>query len=411
MTKNSVIDWIQLLLIGMTAPFFFFPSMKYIWIFSVVPGIWICRWIVKNHFFERTVLDWAIAILFIHVLITCIIVPDLELSLPKIAGVLFGLAFFYSIVSLIKSEKLIKQGIIFFISAGFLLSLISILDMRWSAEIYLDEIVLKIEKIMPKMKWNLPGAEEGINSTALGGILILIVPLSLVIFVSYLKRKKELYLIPNRLFSLILFFIILFVLSCVLFLSLSIGSWVALLLSIWILLLPSKWKKMSLLIILLSAVFISSLYFDKTRLIIDTIEKDIAARKLYWINGVNTLIERPFFGIGMNRIRQISYLGRKGTHAHNQLLHTAAELGISGLIAYLGILIGTGYMCLEVWRKSNIGWMRITVLGLGCGLLAHLIFGMGDSIPLGAKPGIFFWFSLGLIAAIYNYTVKTTYNS
>jgi len=29
------------------------------------------------------------------------------------------------------------------------------------------------------------------------------------------------------------------------------------------------------------------------------------------------------------------------------------------------------------------------------------IWGMGDSIPLGAKPGIFFWASLALITAIY----------
>jgi len=31
---------------------------------------------------------------------------------------------------------------------------------------------------------------------------------------------------------------------------------------------------------------------------------------------------------------------------------------------------------------------------------------MGDSIPLGAKPGIFFWVSLGLIAAMYNHIKK-----
>jgi len=50
--------------------------------------------------------------------------------------------------------------------------------------------------------------------------------------------------------------------------------------------------------------------------------------------------------------------------------------------------------------------MRTAALGLGCSQLAHFIFGMGDSIPLGAKVGIFFWFSLGLITAIYNYMLR-----
>ena len=80
-------------------------------------------------------------------------------------------------------------------------------------------------------------------------------------------------------------------------------------------------------------------------------------------------------------------------------------------MAYLAILIGAGFMCFDIWRKSNIGWMRMTALGLGCGQLAHLIFGMADSIPLGAKVGIFFWFSLALITAMYNYMLKRDIDS
>ncbi|TET70287.1 MAG: hypothetical protein E3J56_08305 [Candidatus Aminicenantes bacterium] len=52
--------------------------------------------------------------------------------------------------------------------------------------------------------------------------------------------------------------------------------------------------------------------------------------------------------------------------------------------------------------------MITAALGLGCGQMAHFIFGMADSIPLGAKVGIFFWFSLGLIAAMYNYMLKNS---
>ena len=401
-TKNSLIDWIQLFLISLTAPFFLFPSMRYIWVLLVIPGIWIWRWIAKKHFFERTVLDWAIFILFIHVFAACLTVPDLGYSLPKITGILFGIIFFYSIIALLKSKNLIKLGIVSFLVAGLILSTIGILGMRWTGEVYISKIVSKIESIIPKIEWNIPGAEGGINPTALGGVLTLIVPLCLVLFVSHLKRKKENHLIPKRLFSLVFFSLILCVIMSVLFLSLSIGSWIALILSIWLLLLSWKWKKWSLVAMLIFIAFML-LITDKTSSVINALRNDMGIRESLWIVGTKTISQHPWLGIGPNYVRQIPSVRYERSHVHNHFLHTAAELGIPSLIAYLAILIGMGYMCFVNWRKSNIGWMRIAALGLACGQLAHLIFGMGDSIPLGAKPGIFFWFSLSLITAIYNY--------
>ncbi len=409
--KNSWIDCIQLLLIGLTAPFFLFPSMKFVWVLFIVPGVWICRWIVKKQPFERTALDWAVIILLIQVFTTSIIVPDLSFSLPKIAGVLLGVFFFYSIVALLISEKLIKWGIIGFLGSGLSLSIISVLGIRWDREIYFAKMISNLEKIIPKIKWNLPGAEEGFNSNAIGGILILIIPLSLLFVLSYLKRKKENYLTPYGLLHFMLFIIILFVFSILLFFTMSKSSWIGLIISIWILLLSWKWKKWSLVLILLIVTFIFLLSPAKITQSINMIKKDIAVRETLWSVGASTISQNPLFGIGMNRIRQIPSIGYTHAHAHNHLVHTAAELGIPGLIAYLSILIAAAYMCFTIWRKSDIGWMRISALGLGCGQFAHLIFGMADSIPLGAKVGIFFWFSLGLITAIYNYVLNTNLDS
>ena len=404
--KDSFVDWAQLFLLGLTAPFFLFPSMKYVWVFFIIPLILISRWLAKNRFYERSILDWAIAILLIQVFATCIIVPDIIFSLPKIAGVLFGIAFFYSIVALMTSKKLIRLGILGFLGAGLLLSIICIFGIKWHREFYFKTIITKAENIIPKIRWNLPGAEEGFNSNAIGGTLILIIPLCLTLCIVHLKRKKENYLLSKRLMPLIFFFVILFIVSVLLFFTQSVGSWIGLIISIWIILLSWKWKKWSLVLILVLAIFISVLYPSKITKIINVTKKDILRREASWVVAVNTVSQHPFFGIGMNRFRQIPNIGYERAHAHNHLLHTAAEIGIPGLMAYLAILFAAGYMCYEIWRKSKIAWMRITALSLGCGQLAHLIFGMADSIPLGAKVGIFFWFSLGLITAIYNYMLK-----
>lgn len=406
--KDTLVDWAQLFMLGLAAPFFLFPSMKYAWVFLIIPLILISRWLVKNRFYERSILDWAMAILLVQVFVTCIIVPDISFSLPKMAGVLFGIAFFYSIVALMSSKKLLSWGIFGFLGAGFLLSIICMFGIKWHRELYFKTIITKAENIIPKIKLNLPGAEEGFNANAIGGTLILIIPLCLTLCISHLKRKKENYLISKRLLPLIFFFVILFIVSILLFFTQSIGSWIGLTISIWILLLSWKWKKWSLVLILVLAILIVLLNPAKTTRLVNRLKRDMIAREASWIVAVNTVSQHPLSGIGMNRFRQIPNIGYKRAHAHNHLLHTSAEIGIPGLMAYLAIMFAAGYMCYEIWRKSKIGWMRTAALGLGCGQMAHFIFGMADSIPLGAKVGIFFWFSLALITAMYNYMLKNS---
>lgn len=404
--RNSWIDLVQLFVIGLAAPFFLFPSMKYVWVFLIIPTIWTCRRIIKKHFFERTIVDSAIVFLLFQVFATCIIVPDLSFSLPKIAGVLFGLAFFYSLVALLTTEKLIKCGIIAFIGAGLILSVVSILGTEWTKADDFVKITNTIEKIVPKINWNLPGAEEGFNPNAVGGTLILIIPWCLVLLFSHLKGNKNNHLISYKVFPLIVLSAILFFIFSVLFFTQSIGSWIGLVVSIWILLMQWKWKKWSLILIFLFAAAIFLLNFDNAKSTFDINTQKFFTREYKWIVGINTISQNPIFGIGMNRFRQLPSIRYAMAHAHNHFIHTGAELGIPGLVAYLAILIGAGYMCFETWRKSSIGWIKISALGLGCGQLAYFIFGLTDSIPLGAKVGIFFWFSLGLMSVIYNYIMK-----
>jgi O-antigen ligase len=370
----------------------------------IIPAVWICRWAVKKQFFERTGLDWAITILSIQVFATCIIVPDVGFSLSKIAGVIFGFAFFYAIVGLLISEKLIKWALLAFVGSGVALSIVGILGMIWKKEIFLS-------KNIPRIKWNLPGAEEGFNPNPLGGTLILVIPIILSLFFLFFNKKQEDNIIFNKAINFTFLIIALFVLGIVLILTQSIGSWIAITISTWFLLLNWKWKKWSFALIVL---FIGFLFFsgpNRINLIKDLTIKEhvkikILKREPLWVAGINTIKKYPFFGIGMNRLRLDSSMAYSDAHAHNHFIHTASELGIPGLIAYLAILIGAAFMCFEIWRKSKIVWMRMAALGLGCGQLAHFIFGMADSIPLGAKVGIFFWFSLALIAAMYNYMLK-----
>ena len=266
-----------------------------------------------------------------------------------------------------------------------------------------------LEKV-PQKNWGFQGAELGLNPNALAGVMILFVPLSAVLAAWGMKKKARLNLISNRI-DLMLFSSLTLYFGLILFLTQALWSWMGLALSLWFVL-PS-WKAKAAwfvpAIVFAIIVFVVIPVKDdkaKGRERSPVFKKKIEERYELWNAGFEAVGEKPFTGIGVNQLRMRPGFEYEYSHAHNQMLHTAAELGIPGLIAYLAILMGTWYTCLQIWRKAPTGWMRTAAQGLGAGQLAHFIFGLGDSIPLGAKPGIFFWVSLALIAAMYNFAIK-----
>jgi hypothetical protein len=85
-------------------------------------------------------------------------------------------------------------------------------------------------------------------------------------------------------------------------------------------------------------------------------------------------------------------------------------LGIPGLIAFIALYIGAFWMLADVWRATrhpplNAGhWSLVTrslTLGLGGGLLAHMLWGLTDAMALGARPAFLFWVILGLISGLH----------
>jgi putative inorganic carbon (HCO3(-)) transporter len=138
-----------------------------------------------------------------------------------------------------------------------------------------------------------------------------------------------------------------------------------------------------------------------------------------WSRAIYGIRDFPFTGMGMNAFRKIVPVLYRLVlispdvdigHAHNEFLQAALDLGIPGLIAFLALYIGAFWMLADVWRATrhprlNIErWSlgtRSLALGLGGGLLAHLLYGLTDAVALGAKPGVLFWMLLGLIVGLH----------
>jgi len=356
----------------------------------LAPAVWMLRLRggVGRGTIERTPLDWGIGLLAMQIAASCVVVPDIVLSLPKIAGTLFGIILFYSALAVLSSEKVIKMGMIFFLAVGSVLAVFGVVGTMMVPERPFAKILPGLMKAIPWHNWKLPGAESGINPNALAGSLCFVIPLALVLLFSGKARAARIVLLG----------MVSLVFLAVMLLLQAVSVWLALFISLGLV----EMKKKKRLWIAAGGVLILG-FFLFSRPARTVVQEKFEIRYGLWSTGVTAVQRHPLIGVGMDRLRHDPGIGYEMAHAHNQLIHTAAELGIPGLVAYLAILIGAGWMCFDMSKRAKTAWMRDAARGLGAGQLAFLIFGMGDAIPLGGKNGVFFWVSLALIAAMYKY--------
>ena len=406
------VEWLPLVVTCGVAPFFLFPTPRTLWIFPAVLLGWALRGAVRGRMLARTKLDWPLAVILAQVFIACLRVPDINFSLPKVAGIVLGISLFYALMILPASGRSPRLILYAFAAGGLILSLLGLFGLIWHAAYWWSEkpffkVVDAFSRFIPKINLGLPGAETGFNSNALGGTLLLIFPLVASFFFdsSILGGKHGRGRRPILKFAG--WGLALGLMSITLFFTQSMICWLAAGLSIWLLVLDRRWKIRSgvILALIIGLLFVSGT-FRRAGLRAESASRFISTRvgghAYYWRAGLDAIALQPLWGVGPNRLRLDPRIGYEKAHAHNQLIHTGAELGLPALGAYVLILIGIGSMSRAVWQAAKKGWRKPAIQGLAAGQLAFVLFGLGDAIPLGSKAGLVFWVSLGLIVLLYN---------
>jgi O-antigen ligase len=137
---------------------------------------------------------------------------------------------------------------------------------------------------------------------------------------------------------------------------------------------------------------------------LDTLAFGMQSRVVNGLRGVGMIRDMPYTGVGLNTFPVIDGLysfGRANAdHAHNLLIQTGVDLGITGAVALLALLAGFGYTVLRVYRTRPEGNQRALLVGICGGVAAWLAYGMLDSITLGHKPAAALWVMLGLSASM-----------
>lgn len=412
MPVKNWIDWFIGGFLVLLTPLFLFPSPRWLWVLLVVPVLLAFRGFIKGRIVERTPFDGPILLLLFQIFMTCFIVPDIEMSLSKITGAIFGILVFYALAALLKTRQRLKIGLLAFVAGGTLFSVIGFLGM-FTMRVKGLPLLTSVKDNLPHLNFGLPGAEEGFQTNAVGGTLVLFLPLIYVVFLNSALKKPDRYGLDliHRNWAVYLFAGFAFVGTFVLLMTQSRGSWAGFLLAVGLIILlhlpagvPRK-AYGALYFFGVAAAFIFG-YFSLARtsqLPLPTIELSdkFTSRTVLWSFGLDTIAAHPWTGIGLNQVRYDPSVGYQTAHLHNHYLHTAAELGVPALCALLAIMFGAGVLCFRIWRGASsrrIGW---GALGLAAGLAANAVFGIADSIPIGTRPGFIFWVSLALINGLY----------
>jgi len=419
-TVNEILLWAIFLLIACLYLLLIFTDRVPTFGLIILGGLWLLYVVLTGRQAYVTPLDLPIFALLSLLPLNLAISTDWSLTLPKVYGLILGIAIFYWLVHFVRYYQRLKLAIFGLILSGIATALLAGLGMDWSTSRFAALSVF----FEPLTNW-LPAIPRqisaGIHANTAGGVLTLFVPLLAglawdkgAFYRVYLAGKKHAKII-HVLYKAVLLAALLLALLVV---TLSdsrgaiLGGGVGLFaLAVW------KDRRflwlMPLVIIGLGILFFlaagGSLY-QLIEMLETSEESTYYGRLTVWQNTLAVIQDFPLTGVGMGTLGQVFndfyhytifvYNPTNYLHAHNTFLAAAVDLGLTALVLYASLLTGAGLM---IKRRLKIGRSVLKTLlqGLACGLLAFHIFGLMDAFVLGTKLGAVLWIFLGLVSAVY----------
>ncbi|HEX2619298.1 MAG TPA: O-antigen ligase family protein [Phototrophicaceae bacterium] len=254
-----------------------------------------------------------------------------------------------------------------------------------------------------------PGVEGLFNPNEIAGAMSWLMPLCLGLTMYYFQKNRRLLSLIAGAGAGLLLLALLF--------GQSFSALAGIVVGIAIILIPRNYRVAGTGLIVAGILVIQAVIFINPTLVVETAVRfsgreninSLEHRQVMWTAARQAVIDHPVTGLGMAMFRSPAvwedyptpgYDRSKAVHAHNELLHIATDLGIPGFITMLSWYLGTFYMLYYAWKRSD-SVTRWAVTGIAAGLIAHMIYGLADSIPLWDRFAFIFWWMLGLAAAQY----------
>ena len=386
----------------------------------LLAGLWLAYAFTSGRLSFPTPLDLPILALVILLPISYAISTDPASSQTKITGLLLGIALFYLIVNAVRDFQTLRLVIIALIILAIGTATLGFVGMD-AADGFLETLPEALTQPLDAVRAAI--GEGGVHVNTVGGAMAFFLPLLVSLlwdggayYRKYLKRKR--FSQAHKLLYVLLLLLALLLVALALWQTSSRGAYLGCAVGLIAL---AIWKDrrflwlLPVIVIALMAFFFINADGDFSKLIaiLDAGEdQTLAGRLNAWRHSLILIQDFPLTGTGIGTYSAVfedrylfeifPYRTTAYLHTHNTFLSVAVDLGLPGLVAYVGMLTGCGVM---IWRTRKLGRsiLRVLIKGLACGLLAHQIFGLADAFVLGTKLGAIQWIFLGLVAAVFTH--------
>ena len=404
------------------APLLLFPAFRPSWTVAALSGLallWLGRAVAAREPWPVTPFNGALLLLCLSIPLAIWASAVPELTLPKLTGLILGLAVFRVLVFGIHDRRSFGIGLAAFVLVGAGIWMVGLLGVRLA---FLQPVVQRL----PAVLVSLPGApDQGINPNQLAGALVLYLP---VVFALALSCAREQRPVPAAILTAAGL-----AGAATLLATHSRAGWVgfgASLSALAVLLaLVGSGKRVKVIALGLAAAALVGGLMAAILLLSPILaggasdavagsqmgemvqQLSLESRVEIWSRALYALQDFPFTGVGLGTFRRVVnllyplFLTPPDTdigHAHNVFLQAGVDLGLGGLVAYLALVIIAGVTGWQIARETG-GFLRLVAVGLVAALIGYHVYGMADALALGSKPSIILWMILGLIAALANH--------
>ena len=155
------------------APVLLFPAPGRLVVLLVVPVVLIAAYLSTGHAVPPTALNVALYVMLLMVLVSLFVTIDVVLSLGKVCGMILGTLLFWAIVRWVTTAARLQLATRLYVLAGIGLAAAGLFGANWDNKF---AVVGAITSRIPSAIRGVPGAEIGFNTNAVGGCLILFIP-------------------------------------------------------------------------------------------------------------------------------------------------------------------------------------------------------------------------------------------
>lgn len=419
---HVLLHWAIVGLIGLNYAWFVFADRPPLLGLLPLAALLILRIIGIARLFTWTPHDLPIVLLVLLTGVSALVISvDRSLSLPKLYGLLLSVLAYYEVAFGARLQGNLRLWLIALGVLGIAMAGMGLLGSDWFSAKIID--LARVYAFIPQVIADVPRSiRGGFHPNGVAGTLIFVMPLYAVQVIARWQERNQdrsrrakvtgaLNLVALGTTAPVLLLtqsrgalLGLGIASVALFFAwkrrwlLSVGSMVGLvaLVAVLLVLFPD----------LLRGVGVAQAGRD--------VESSFAFRLAVWRAALQVLQAFPFTGVGIGTFDTIVRLlfphlypanpydaSITITHAHNELLQVAIDLGIPGFVAYVALLSAFARTAWRAYTWAPDERIRRIVLGLGGGMLAHQLFGLTDAFMLGTKPGIVMWILMGLVTGLY----------